>query len=291
MTTFLELVNQVHSMLHSYTGVQEQVTSLTSSIDSDDTSLALADTSGISRGILEIDSELLYADSTDSTSAAVPAFGRGFRGTTAAAHTSGAMVVYDPAFPKFEIKRAINQCVEALYPQLYQIKSTTLTFVGAQLTYELPADCDAVVKVTWESVGPSQYWYTVASWEFDTNSTEATGNTLTFHEDIMPGRTVKVVYQAKPAQFSLDADTFATKGIEESWVDLLVYGACSKLMRFLDASRIQTASVENLSRATVVAVGDAGKIANQLYAMYQQRLQEERRRLLELNPPQLHFTR
>ena len=36
---------------------------------------------------------------------------------------------------------------------------------------------------------------------------------------------------------------------------------------------------------------EAGRVANQLYAMYQQRLTEERRRLLELTPPSINFTR
>jgi len=291
MTTFVQLVNQVHSLLHSYCGTQEQITALTASVDASVTSFSVTSGAAFSRGLIEIEDELIETDASDTSSIAAFPFGRGARGTTAAAHSSGVKVTYKPAFPRFEIKRAINQCIDQIYPQLYSVKSTTFTSVGSQATYPLPTDCDKPLKVIWETTGPSLYWQTVASWEFETNSQVANGNALTFHEYVQPGRTVKVVYIAKPSQFSADADTFAAKGIEESWLDVLLYGAAAKLVRFMDPARLSLNSVENLSRAQVVGVGDAGKVANQLYAMYQQRLNEERRRLLDLNPPQIHFTR
>lgn len=293
MTTFRQLVDQVHSMLHSSTGLQEQIAALTTGINASDVTVALSNTSGFSKGITEIDDELIYASSVDATALTLPAFGRGFRGTTAATHSSGAMVTYDPTFPRFDIKQAINQVLEAVYPTLYQIKSTTFTFSGPQAAYPLPTDCDGVVKVIWEAVGPSKYWPTVATWDFETNSEVANGNAISIGEYVMPGRTVKVLYKAKFTQFAADADTFATVGFPESGIDVLLYGAASKLIRFLAPARLQLGSVENLSRSGVgiVTASDAGTVANQLYAMYQQRLQEERRRLLNLNQPQIHFTR
>jgi hypothetical protein len=62
------------------------------------------------------------------------------------------------------------------------------------------------------------------------------------------------------------------------------------MVRFLDPARLQIGAVENVSRSAVVQAGDAAKIATQLYAMYQQRLVEERTRLLELDPPSINFT-
>lgn len=291
MTTFIELVNQVHSLLHSYCGTQEQITYLTSGVDSDDLNLPVADATSFSMGLVEIEDELMITGANDAQNIVVFPFGRGARGSVAASHSANVMVTFNPTFPRFFVKQAINQCVEALFPQLYTTDSTTFDFVGGQTSYELPADCEQVLKVQWELVGPSAYWQTVGAWEFNQNSPEASGKALAFHEYVQAGRTVRVDYIKRPSQFSANADTFASKGLLESWADLLLYGAAAKLVRFLDSARLQTQSVENLARATVVSAGDAGKIANQFYAMYQQRLQEERRKLLELNPPSIHFTR
>lgn len=290
MTTYVELVNEIHDLLHSYCGSQEQVTYLTSGIDSDDLTLPVADASAFSQGLVEIGDELLQTSTaTNSTEITVFPFGRGARGTTAAAHSANVMVTFNPLFPRSSIKREVSRCVEQLFPQLYAVDSTTFTFDGAQTTYDLPAGVEQVLKVTWETVGPSLYWQTVGAWEFAQDS--ETGPTLTFHEYVYPGRTVRVEYTKKPAGFSSDSDTFAVAGLQESWRNLIVYCVTSKLIRFLEPARLQTGTVENLSRASVVAAGDAGKIANQLYAMYQQELAYERRKLLDLNPPSIHFTR
>lgn len=291
MTTFGDLVQQVKSLLHSYTGVQEQVTWLTSACDASQTSLSVDNSDAVSMGISEIDEELIFVSVSANNTLTLAPFGRGYNGTTAAAHALNAMVTFDPVFPVAEVKRAINQTLKACYPALYAVKTTTLTFSGAQATYELPADCDKVLRVSWEAVGPSQAWLTIPSWTFDSKAGTATGKSLTILDPPLPGRTVKVVYQASFSELSLDADTVTDAGFPESAVDVLLYGTTAKLVRFLDLSRLQTTSVENLSRSQLVGANDAGKIANQLLSIYQMRLAEERRKLLENDEPQIHFTR
>jgi hypothetical protein len=291
VTTFLDLTNRAHSLLHSSTGVQEQVTWLTSSATASALTLSVNDSSAVSNGISEVGDELVYVSSSDSDTLAIAPFGRGFRGSTAASHAVNTQVTFNPTFPRVEIKKAINDALRQTYPSLWQVKSTTFTFTGAQLTYELPADCDAVTKVLWETVGPSHYWETSYGWRFEPDSEEATGKALTLLDMPLQGQTVKVVYQASFSALADDADTLEGTGFPASAEDVLLYAVAAKLIRFIDVSRMQLDSVENLSRAAVVQAGDAGKVANQMYAMYQQRLAEERSRLLTLNPPQLYFTR
>lgn len=291
MTTFGDLVHQVSSLLHSYTGVIEQATWLTAGCAAGDLSLAVNSSDAISNGISEIDDELVYVTSSDSNVLTIAPFGRGYRGTTAASHSSNARVTFAPMFPRAEVKRALNQCLSAVYPQLYQIKTATLTFSGNVRTYSVPADVDRVLRVTYQATGPSNYWPAIIGWEFEPTSSEATGKAITFLEPPQQGRTVRVVYQANFTQFAADTDTLASVGFPESAVDVLLYGASAKLIRYLDAARLQIASVENNSRAQVVQAGDAGKIANQMYAMYQQRINEERKKLLDLTPPTINFQR
>lgn len=292
MTTFGELVASIHSALHSYTGIQEQVTWLEAPMSSSDTSISVGSSDAVLRGIAEVDDELLYVQSSDAQSLTLAPFGRGYRGSTATSHSQNAMVTFDPAFPKVEIKRAIQQCVDGLYPQLYRIKTADLTYSPLPVGYDLPADCEQVLEVKAKPLSdPLNYWVPVYRWDFDTTSPEVNGKTLNLLDNLQASSSIRVVYLAKFGTFASDADTLASKGLSDSMADLIMYGACARLVRFVDPSRIQVSAVENLSRSQVVQVGDAGKIANQLYAMYQQRLTEERRKLLELTPARMNFKR
>ena len=291
MTTFGELVTQTGNALRSFTGLHEQMTWLSGSLSSSATSATVNNGEKVNVGVVEIGEELLYVSSVATNTLTIAPFGRGYRGSTAAAHAANDPVVVDPVFPVVEVKKALNQTLASVYPLLYQVKETTFTFTGAQATYELPAEADGVVKVQWETIGSTGYWAPIEVWEFHRDASTATGRALTLHEVPLAGCTVKVTYRANFAQFASNADTFADVGLPESALDVLVYGAASHLLRFLDVARLQVGSVENLSRAQVVASGDPSRIANGFYSLYSQRLAEERKKLLELDPPQIHFTR
>lgn len=292
MTTYGELVDTIVSSLHSFSGVHEQSTYLTAAVDADDLTLSVASSDAIMRGLAEIEDELVYVETSDSGGLSVAPYGRGYRGTTAAAHALNTQVLFDPIFPRDSICKTINQCVAGLFPQLYQVKATDITFTPQPIGYELPEDVAEILEVKFQSPDdPYNYWQPVRRYDFDTNSPETTGNALNLFHNLPSGSTVRVVYMAPFGSFTDAADTFADVGLSESYADLILYGVTARLVRFLDPARLQVTAVENLSRAQVVQVGDAGKVANQLYAMYQQRLDEERKRLLNLNPARLHYTR
>lgn len=291
MTTLNDLIASIHTSMHSYTGTQEQVTWLTAAVDAAATTMTVASGDTVLRGIAEIEDELIYVNSSDSNGLFLPPFGRGFRGSTAASHAQNVAVVFDPPFPKVEIRRAINQCVESLFPTLYQIKTADVAFDGVKVGYSLPADCQGVIEAKWRLTSNTfDLWEPISRFKFDPASPLTNGKAINIFEPIQPGATIRVVYMAKFGTFASGTDTLASVGLAESYADLLLYGVTSRMIRFLDPSRLQISAVENVSRANVVASGDAGKIANQLYAMYQQRLAEERVRLLALNPPAINFT-
>jgi hypothetical protein len=290
VSTLNDLIASIHTSLHSYSGSQPSVTWLTSGCGTSDVTLSVASSDAVMRGLVEIEDELVYVNSSDSNALSLPPFGRGYRGTTAASHSSGAQVTWDPLFPRAEIRRAIDQAVEGLFPTLYQIKTTDVTATATGIGYALPADCESVLSVKTIVTGdPSGYWETLGRWDFD--PTSPVGRTLHLFDPVGAGNTVRVVYAAKFTAFTAGTDTLASRGLSESYADLLLYAVTSRMIRFLDPARLQTQAVENLSRASVVQVGDAAKIANQLYQMYQQRLAEERTRLLQTSLPSIHFTR
>ena len=63
MTTYNDLVNDTVIALSGYTSRQDQATYLTQDINETTTSFTVADGSIISRGIIEIDDELMWVDS------------------------------------------------------------------------------------------------------------------------------------------------------------------------------------------------------------------------------------
>lgn len=287
MTTRSDLISRISSQLHSYTGTHEVVTHLTATMGSGVFTASVNSTDGAKRGIAEIEDELVYVDSVSGTSLVIPPFGRGYRGTTAASHASGEMVTFDPAFPRVEIGNAIDQIVAGLYPALYQVKETTLAALSIDRSYTLPVGVEEVLRVeTKWSTDPTDYWYPINNWELEKKPGAGAQHTLNLYEGAPTGWDVKVVYSSRFGTLTTDT---ATAGIPDSYEDLITYGATSKLIRFLEPARLQLGSVENVSRANLIQSGDAGKTATQLYALYQQRVAEERRQLLEQFPPRSNF--
>lgn len=292
MATLRELIESIHLSLHSYTGIHEQTTWLTTAIDSDDLSLPLAGTEQVLRGVAEIEDELVYIHASDGGTATLAPFGRGYRGSTAASHAQNMPVTFDPIFPRVEIRRSITQAIEALHPTLYRVTNTDVTVEANTVGHDLPADCEHVLRVLAKLPGDPTLdnWMPFLRWDFDPNSAVVgTGKVLNVHEWLPVGTVLRVTYTGRFGAFASDTASFASVGLPDSYADLLTFSVTSRMVRFLDPARITVGSVENLSRAQVVQAGDAGRLANQLYAMYQTRLAEERRRLIDLYPAQNNF--
>jgi hypothetical protein len=295
MTTFNELTEEILINLEGFTLRQDRATYLTAGIDDNDLSIALASGDNIGKGVLEIDDELIHIDSVDRSdrSAVISPFGRGYRGTTAAAHSLNSKVTFAPSFPRISVKRAINDTLRAVYPNVYGVASHTFTFNASQNTYSLPAAAETVLAVSWDSIGPSGEWIPIRRWRHDPMAATAdfaNGNTITLNDSILPGRTVQVVYAKTPTPLSADADVFTTTtGLEESSRDLIVYGASYRMASFLDPGRLTFTSPEADANDQTRPFGSGTSTARYLYSLYQQRLQEETNRLNGKYPVRVHY--
>ncbi len=294
MTTLDDVVTDIRSKLRSYTGQHERSTYLTSAVDTDDLSLSLADGTVVDQGVIEIEDELLYVESSNSGSATIPPYGRGYLDSTAAAHAVGTQVLVDPAFPRKNIEDAVTNVLRSLYPELYAVGTTDLTYSAGVTSYELPADADQVLSASWQVTGETGFWQPLKRWRVDPNASTgafATGKAMHIGDGIPPGRTVRVVYVKDFEDFTDGSTTFASVGLRDSMKDVLVYGACVELLQFLEASRQNMDSVQNQERAKFVPVGSASALARQLLGLYEKRRDEERRKLRQYYPPSIRFTR
>jgi hypothetical protein len=289
MTTFDQLVQQVRQQLFGFSMNQESVSELAVAMAAGDTSFACdaATVNNLSRGLVEIDDELILVKTYDATSGIVSvmglANGRGYSGTTAASHNAHALVTSNPAFPKARIKEAINQTIQCLYPELVVFSSTEITKIAPQVEYELPSDLSDVWYVTGQLIGPSKVWQPLPNWRYNPKADPTvfpSGKSLQSFDYVTAGQKIRVVYAKTPNTLANGTDDFAaTTGYPDRYTDLVIYGTCMRLLPAMESARLQQQAVEATERATLVPPASAAKAA-QLYAsLYQQRLQEERDQL------------
>lgn len=296
-STFANLVDEVLLNLNGYTMRQDRTTHLTADLTSSGLTLNLGSVTNIGKGVVEIDDELIWLDSYDrisSTAIAAP-YGRGYQGTTAASHTQNTKVTIAPTFPKISVKRAINDTIKSVFPQLYSSGRTTFSLTPTQSTYPLPADAETVVAASWDTPGPTGEWMPIRDWRQDATantSTYSTGQTISIYDRITPGRTVQIVYTKEPTPLANNNDVFETvSGLPSSCKDVIVYGASYRLASFIDPGRLTFTSAEADQADSKIQYGSGSNAARFMLALYQQRLNEEAGKLRDKFPVRVHYTR
>ena len=297
--TYKAMVDDVLSNLAGYTMRQDRMTHLTSSITSTSLTLNLGSVSNIGKGVVEIDDELIWIDSYDriSNTATVAPYGRGFAGTTAAAHDANAKVTVAPTFPRYMVKKTINEAIQAVYPNLFALGTTSFAYNSIRNTYEIPAEVSTVQYVSWQTVGPSKEWKPIKGWRHDSYASHdewTTNNTLTIYDPIPAGRTIFVHYTKVPEAFDGAAETATfeeTTGLQASARDVVIYGACYRLASFIDSGRLNYSSAEADTADSKIQYGSGASTARYFLNLYQLRLKEEMNKLRDLYPTRVHFTR
>jgi len=294
---FSDLISETHLVLSGYTQRQDQATYLIGAMLIGDLTFTVNTGTILSRGMVEIEDELIWVDSFNKSTnvATISPLGRGFRGSTAASHVINSRVVIAPSFPRFSIERNINAAIGAVFPDLYATATTTFTFNPAVTTYALPAGALDVLGISWQSIGPSKEWLPVRRYRVDNMAdptTWTTGNTVSIAEPITPGRTVSIRYSYIPATLVNQSDVFETvSGLPASAREVIVLGAAYRMAVYLDLGRVPAQSAEADSMSASNPIGTAVNISRALKNMYQDRLQIEVRRQQEQYPPRVHISR
>lgn len=298
MATFDSMVQEVRSSLAGYTLRQDRITYLDSAISTTALAIQVGSADNLAKGIIEIDDELIWIDNfvkQNNTLNAAPGFGRGYQNTSPAPHSQYSQVVLSPTFPRTMIKQAINDTINSVYPKLWAIYSTTFTFNASQTTYALPDDCENVIYMSWQTTGSSREWLPINRWRQDLMANSATFNsqkTVNIYENIQPGRTVQVWYAATPSTMDANTDDFAdVTGLPDSCRDVITLGAAYRLLSYVDPGRINLTSAE-ADLADSKVPGSAGANSSRyIYALYNQRLNDESLKLSDKFPIRLHYTK
>ena len=299
MATFSQLTDEVSRKLAGFTLRQDRQTHLTAAVNTTATSITVASATNISTGIIQIDDELIYVDSYDRNTGvlSIPPYGRGYNGTSPSSHAVGARVIVSPTFPSVDIKEAINDTIQAVFPDLYATGTHTFSYSTARSTYALPDEVETVLGVSFQTTGPSKEWLPVRGWRVDpmaNTSAFNSKNSISLYSGIEPGRTVQIFYTSAPTVMDTNDDDFEiVTGLPQSCKDVIVLGASARLASFVDPGRLTFGSAESDQQSQIAgrSYGAGTNTAKYLLALYDKRLAEESRKLTDRNPTRIHFTR
>ena len=298
MATFSHMIEETKRYLAGFTMRQERITYLRDAISLTDTVIPVGSASNLAKGIIEVDNELIWIDNFDKANSnlnAAPGFGRGYQGSTASSHAQHAQVTLSPSYPRIDIRRAINDTIQSLFPKLFAVNTYDFTFNAAQIAYAMPADCKTVVFASWQTPGATREWLPLKKWRSDNMANIAafdSTTTLNIYDAVMPGRTVQVTYASEPQTLQNNTDIFSdVTGLPDTARDVVVLGAAYRLLSSIDAGRLNLTSAE-ADYADSKIPSTAGVSASRyVFATYQQRLQEEALKLTDKFPIRLHYTR
>ena len=299
MATFGQMVDEVSRKLAGYTLRQDRQTHLTAAVSASATTIQIDSIDNISQGIIQIDDELIFVNSFDRQNKIlnIPPYGRGYNGTAAASHQNGSKVVISPTFPTQDIKNAINETIQASFPQLYIVSSTSFPYRPARTTYPLPDDARRVLLASYQTIGPSKEWIPIRSYRINNMANQAafgSKNTISIYSGVIPGRTVEVYYTTPPNNLESTSDVFdITTGLPDSAKDVIIFGAQYRLISSIDPGRLTFGSAESDQQTEIAgrAYNAGTNSAKFLLALYQQRLDEEGRKLDEMNPIRVHYSK
>lgn len=232
----------------------------------------------VAGSIIAVDLELMYVWAADTTTKTLTVQ-RGYLGSTAATHSSGAIVYVNSKFPAFSIFQALNADLDDLSQNgVYQIVNKEITFNAAVMGYDLgvtATDIIDVLAVRANIPGPSQDWVPINRWRLDqaANTTDfTTGFSLTLLEEAYPGLAVRVTYAAPFTKFTATTDAVTTTGLPTTAYDLPPLGAAMRLSGVREVQRNFNESQGDTRRASEVP-------PNAQLAGYQALARERARRL------------
>lgn len=281
MATLTQLTEQTIGEIGSYVKNQESVTIITNSIDSDDLTLTVDDATAASKGIIEVDEELMYVKKAVAASGTLQilgtasvASGRGWRGTTATSHVVGSIVRNNPTFPRSQVKRALLETIKGMnFPVL---ANETFTFNGSDYSYVMPDSLVDVTGVSWELPDSTGVWALIKRWRLDTNYLDSgtTKQALILNEAPMSGADVRVQYTKYPTAIT-DNQELTVSGLPSSCEDVVRLGAMYRLLSTVDPGKVTATSVSADVLDQPVSAGASTSAAKYIFQLYSVRLSEE----------------
>ena len=289
MTTTATVIDRTLRQLLS--GTVEARNKLASTINSSATSVtATYALESLRAGqVFEIDSEMFYIWEADVSTKTLTVQ-RGYAGTTAAAHTSGAIITASPRFPRAQVLEAINdELMDLSSPMhgLFQVKTLDYTYNGTDRMVNLTG-VTSMIDLIGVSVRYLNDDYPVARKiklvrDLPTDDF-ASGFAIKFDQNVYPGR-LRIVYKAAySGTTSESTDINTTCGVQESITDIVTIGTQIRLMSPREIKRNFTESQGDTRRAEEVGAGAVTASISNMKQLRKDRITAEAARLARAYP-------
>lgn len=246
------------------------------------------DTQDIVRGaMISIDDELMWVISS-APAAKTAVVIRGWLGTTAAAHTAGAVVEVNPRFPRPYIKRALQQEIDSWGSRLFKVTSGNISISSTTRIYDLGVSnfisvIDARVAYPGRTTRSNPYRWVVLR-DMDTSEFPS-GSAIELLGDHPSSGTLRVKF-AQEFDVSTWADNtdVETLGLSTSMCDIPPIGAAWRLMSTKEVGRTNLTAQPEPRKAEEVPAGHMSSVAAQLKKLRDDRIEEERWTLMQRYP-------
>lgn len=289
MSTGTAVINRTLRQLLS--GVIEQRNKLSATINATTTTVVMSyELDGIRAGqVFEIDSELFYVWEAVAGTKTLTVE-RGWNGTTAAAHTAGAVVTVNPRFPRSQIFEALNnELMDLSSPMhgLFQVKTFDFDYNGTADIINLPPVLEIIdlIGVHIRVTGDNYEWVRKVRLLRDLPTDDfSSGYGLKFENRIRSGR-LRIVYKAPFTKLTSESQNLLNiSGLPETCEDIINMGVQIRLMASREIKRNFTESQGDTRRAEEVGAGAVTNSVAQLVRMRRDRIQAEATRLIRLYP-------
>jgi hypothetical protein len=260
MSTASALLDRVNRQLLS--GTIEERNKLATTVSSSDTSFVMSyDLAGLRAGTaFEIDSELVYIWEAVSGSKTVTVE-RGYMGTTAVAHTAGAVVTLNPRFPKAQMLEALNQDIDDLSSPLnglFRIVSVDVDYNGSDRQTDLTGATSVLdlIDVRLRYLDSDYPVIRMTRLQRDLPTTDfPSGFAIVFDESVMAG-SLRVRYKAPFSRVSTISDSIqSVANIPTAMEDILELGVMSRVLSVREVKRNFIESQGDTRRSDEVGAG------------------------------------
>jgi len=284
MTTVATVLNRASRQMLA--GAVEERNKLATSLDSSATSVvATYDLGGLRTGsVFEIESELLYVwDANPATKTLTVE--RGYAGTTAASHTSGAILTLSPRFPRAQMLDAVNAELDDLSSTmngLFRVVTVDLTYNGSdrQINITSSGTVLELLDVRLRYLADEHPVIHGVRLQTGLPTTDfASGNTLVFDDDIMAG-TVRVRYKAPFVRATSESSDLTTDCfLPTTCDDIVETGVMLRMMNAREIKRNFIESQGDTRRPDEVPPGAVRDSATSLVRLRRERIIAEAARL------------
>lgn len=292
--TFSDLITETQQLLRSYVRNQEVSTYLTTGVTDRATTFFVHEPRVLSRGLVEIGSELVLIESIDEQAKTftIPPFGRGMEASSASAHAPGTKLTVNPMYPRSAVASALNQTIAGLGAQLYGLETVTFPASPTRVSYQLPEDALRVLSVSWvlRRTATRDRIY-ADNWVFDQQAEWPTGKGILLYEWPLPGDPISVIIGVPPLPLEEGQD-FSESRLAASTFDLIMLGAAARLITQAGTGAFAGNGVG--AQTTLGATQDPTtpiQLGRYLYAEFQNRLEQEVAAQQRTYSNRLHYTR